>query len=99
MSSRLRILSLHGQRLNAGIGCPVVVTQIGWYSAAHINRRDTRSFTTRRLRGSVMYLSVFVSKKRDCTGTDSHQEPLFAEFSINFVTSDRSVIIRRMQAS
>jgi len=99
MNSRLRIISMHGQRLNAGIGCPIVATQIGWYSASHINRRDTTSFTTSRLRGSVMYVSVFVSKKRDCTGSDSLQEPLFAEFSINFVTSDRSVIIHRMQAS
>ena len=38
-----------------------------------------------------MHLSVFVSK-RDCTGSDSLQEPLFAEFSINFVTSHVSVI-------
>jgi len=76
---------MHGQRLNAGVGYPIVATQIGWYSAAH-SRRDTRLFTTSRLRGSVIYLSVFVSKKRDCTGSDSLQGPLFAEFSINFVT-------------
>jgi hypothetical protein len=83
---------MHGQRLSAGIGCPIVTTQIGWYLAVHINRRDTRSFTTSRLRGSLMYLSVFVSKKRDCTGSDALQEPLFAEFSINFVTSDRALV-------
>lgn len=95
MISRLRILSMHGQRLNAGIGYPIVATHIGWYSAAHINRRDTRSFTTSRLGDSLMYLNVFVSKKRDCTGSDSLQEPSFAEFS-NFVISDVSVIIHRV---
>jgi hypothetical protein len=86
MNIRLRILSMHGQRLNVAIGCPIVATQIGWYSAAHINLRDTRSITTSRLRGSVMYISVFVSEKGDCTGSDSLQDPLFAEFSVNFVT-------------
>lgn len=51
MNTRLRILLVHGQRLNAGISFPTVATQVGWYSPAPINRCDTRSFTRTMQRG------------------------------------------------